>query len=105
MKAKFITNPYFIYSVAFSFVLLFYLFGWSELYPSLSFGLVLFFIISIIISLIFSLYFNEINYFSYSNIKYNQQQLWVITGFILIGYLFEFKYLGLIPLFAILQGS
>lgn len=105
MKAKFITNPYFIYSVAFSFVLLFYFFGWSELYPNLSIGLVFFFIISIIISLFFSLYFNKINYFSYSNIIYSHKQLWLITGFILLGYLFEFKYVGLVPLFAILKGS
>ena len=105
MKAKFITNPYFIYSLAFSFVLLFYQLAWSELYPNLSVALILFFFASIFISIIFCLYFNKINYFSYSNVTFNHKTLWLVTGFILLGNLIEFKYMGLVPLFAILQGS
>jgi len=47
---KFIRNPFYLYIFSFSIVIAIYQLGWSNIYPSLSFGLILFFIITFIAS-------------------------------------------------------
>ena len=52
VKLGFIVNPFYLYVIAFSLSIIVYLFGWSSLFPKLSFGLIIFFAVTFILFLI-----------------------------------------------------
>lgn len=56
----FIVNPFYLYVIAFSLSIIVYLFGWSSLFPKLSFELIVFFAVTFILFLITGyLYFKK----------------------------------------------
>ena len=60
VKLGFIVNPFYLYVIAFSLSIIVYLFGWSSLFPKLSFGLIVFFAVTFILFLITGyLYFKK----------------------------------------------
>jgi hypothetical protein len=52
VRLDFLVNPFYLYPLSFSIVIIFYLFGWSDLFPKLTTGLVCFFIISFAVFLL-----------------------------------------------------
>jgi len=105
MRAKLITNPYIIYSISFLITTIIYTFHWSALYPHLSFSLFLFLAGTASISLIIGGVLHTTNYISYKNIFYSSYAIWSVTILILISYVLECAYMGVIPLLAILNGT
>jgi oligosaccharide repeat unit polymerase len=105
MKAKLITNPYIVYSVAFMLVMLLYPLHWSLLYPDLSFSLICFLSITIVFYLIVGLVFHKANYFSYRDISFSDKNIWIWTAVILISYVIEFAYMHVVPIIAISTGA
>lgn len=105
MKAKLITNPYIVYSLGFIAIALIYALHWSNLYPQLSFQLFLFLIITAFISAIIGLCLHTTNYLTYKNVYYSSSTLWLVSIIILLCYLIECAYMGVIPLLAIIQRT
>lgn len=105
MKAKLITNPYIIYAIGFVIAMALYTLKWSELYPSLSFWLVLFVIATAFLSILIGLLLHKKNYISYNAVFFSPFKLWLVTLLIIVGILFECAYLHTIPIKAILSNQ
>ncbi len=105
MKAKLIANPYIIYCAAFLFVMLFYTMHWSDLYPELTMGLVCFLSVTIFINFFAGLIIHKTNYLSYTGIKYDKRNIWLFTGLIIVSYVTECVYMGVIPIYDISTGG
>ncbi len=105
MKAKVITNPYIVYSLAFLLVMTLYPLHWSELYPDLSIRLIIFLVCTILVSLIAGLLLHKTNYFSYNKVNYSNRRLWLFTILIILSYIAEFAYMRTVPVFTISTGG
>jgi oligosaccharide repeat unit polymerase len=105
MRAKLIVNPYIVYSISFLITILIYTFHWSDLYPHLSFELFLFLAGTASVGIIIGVLLHTTNYLSYKNVFYSPYLLWFVTILILISYLLECAYMGVIPLLAILNRT
>jgi oligosaccharide repeat unit polymerase len=105
MNAKLISNPYIVYALGFLATIIVYSFQWSGLYPPLSSELFLFISGTIIFSFIIGLLLHKTNYLSYKKVFYKTNILWVVALTIIIGYIIECAYMGVIPVLAIVRGS
>lgn len=105
MKARLITNPYIVYAAGFIIALLVYCLNWSELYPALTKGVLLFLIVSVLLSIIIGLLLHKTNYLSYKAIYFSPLKLWIVTILIIVSVLFECAYLHVIPIVAVLKGQ
>ena len=98
-------NPYFVFSIIWSSALIIYLFGWSQIFPLLSRGLISFIIISLLLNLCFAYFTGKLQLFSYkapSNKSiFVDKYLFFINLFVC---LLNFAYSG-IPLIKILSGE
>src|SRR3954466_6753372 len=99
MKAKLIANPYIVYSISFLVTMIIYTLHWSDLYPHLSAALFLFLIGTSFVSAIIGVLLQTTNYLSYEKVTYSPYILWFFSILILLSYLTECAYMGVIPLF------
>lgn len=90
-------NPFYLYSLIWSFVLIVYQLKWSKLNINLSMELTVYFIITIITSLILGYIFRS-KYIFKENLKKKAPRILIPIVFILLGHLLQFFYVGKIPL-------
>src|ERR1051325_3789718 len=92
-------SPFICYAVSFAIVVIFYLLGWSELYPKLSVSLLIFLVTTLIVNIACHVRFRRIGFK-----KLEAQKLPPVTTTIFIYILWsaEFIYEGGIPLLKIL---
>lgn len=102
INIKFLGNPFYCYSLGFSFVLFVYTWSWSYLYPKLDLNILIFIVLSILISIALGRVFQK--RFKYSDIKVSSHNL-LFTSLIVLGYICEFIYNGGIPLIMIFSGE
>lgn len=99
-------NPYFCYCLGFTTALLLYGAGWSDLYPALSAGLVVFLLLTIIAHALMGVRFAR-KYnpcFTHLAVSINCAP-WLVTAFLYALWIAEFTYCGGIPLVKILLNQ
>jgi len=101
---QFYKNPFYLYVITFTIVIVTYLLGWSSLYPKLSFLLLLFFIITFILSLILGGVIDKYSRIIYNKLDSSEGVKRTIIG-IYIVLLLEFIYNKGIPLLLVFSGS
>ncbi|BAZ84813.1 O-antigen polysaccharide polymerase Wzy [Dolichospermum compactum] len=95
-------NPWYTYVFSFSLVLFCYSLGWSELYPSLTWNLLLFLLTTFIVSVVIgcrhrtSFIFKDINY---------DKNLYRITVYLYFLWITQFIYAKGIPLVKVIRGE
>ena len=97
-------NPYYIYILTFLFSMLVYQLGWSTLFPSLKFPLILFLILSIFASFILGFYFQIKRIIEFRPIGYNKR-IPTVFYFISILWILSFIYNRGVPLLLVLRGA
>lgn len=97
-------NPFYLYVITFTIVIVTYQFGWSSLYPKLSFLLLLFFIVTFIVSLLLGATIDKYNPIIYSEIENTDFVKRTIIG-IYILLIIEFIYTKGIPLLLVFSSS
>jgi hypothetical protein len=97
-------NPYGCYVTAFAIAMATYLLGWSELYPALRTGLVVFLIVTFLVFLAIARYWPPIKQVQFASIPSLERPAVFITAVIFIGWIAEFIYEGGIPFLKILLG-
>jgi hypothetical protein len=102
MKTKWFTNPIWVYSWIWIFVMLVYNLRWSNYYNNLSVKLVSFFVVTIFLSFLGG-YILEIKN-KFKKIETSNYNLNMLL-FLWLGYILEFLYSGGIPLLLVLRGS
>ena len=95
-------SPFICYTVSFLVVVVVYLFGWSELYPRLSGGLLMFLGCTLIISTVFHWQLVKRKLFAFKKLDTEKLPVVGTTIFIFILWTVEFIYEGGIPLLKIL---
>lgn len=95
-------NPFFAYLFSFGVALLVYLLGWSELYPSLTIGLVSFLFITFLIHFILGRDLRKREQITFKPLQKNERSPLFITLFIYLLWTMEFFYEGGIPLLKII---
>lgn len=101
---KILVNPFFVYTLSFTIVLLVYSLGWSELYPHLSLPLLLFLICTFVISSVAGVFVQFLNRIEYKAVPWSNRAKTVLY-LLWIGYFLEFLYNGGIPLLIVLSGE
>jgi len=101
---QFLKNPFYIYIISFSLVLVIYQLEWSELYPSLTAGLTLFFIITFLLALYFGALIDKYLPIRYYAIE-EKDKPGRITLILYILYGLEFIYNRGIPIVLALKTS
>ena len=102
MKYKILYMPCFVYSIAFSFILILYQIGWSDLYPELH-GFLLFFLLgTCVISFILALIQSKTLELPISDIKLSEKFIKRSLIFIITGNFLEFAYERTIPIISTL---
>lgn len=101
---QFLKNPFYIYFIAFTVILGIYLLGWSNLYPNLSGGLLVFVILSSLISVFLGGVIDKYNPIVYQQIKpiRNLGKTTIIVYALLV---LEFIYNKGIPLLLVFSDS
>jgi hypothetical protein len=105
--SKFLKNPFHIYWLSFLFVFIVYNFGWANLYPSLTFDTIIFFVVSCMISFIFGFIINKIKLIGKPS-DYKPDKLKTIQIFLFLSFCFfivEFILLWGIPLFELFSPN
>lgn len=104
MKTRWFTNPIWVYSWIWIFVMLVYNLGWSNYYDNLSLKLVSFFVVTFFLSILggYTLEITKKNKFK--KIQTSNYNL-IMLLFLWFGYILEFLYSGGIPLLLVLRGS
>ncbi len=100
---RLLCNPFFVYIMSFTLVLLVYSLGWSGLYPDLSFSLLLFFGISFIVSFVLGAFIDRLKRIEYKELSWNPR-IKLYLSLVWAGYLLEFIYNRGIPLQLLLLG-
>ena len=97
-------NPFFVYILGFSIPLLVYQLGWSNIFPKISFGLVLFLLLTSLYSFLVGCFVYNKKFIVYRDISYDKN-ISIIAVLIFTGFFLEFMYVGHIPLLTILSGK
>ncbi|WP_216069547.1 hypothetical protein, partial [Acinetobacter ursingii] len=106
----FILNPFFYYIFSFFIALSLYSLNWSDLYPELSFTLVIFLISTMVFSIFIGGFYNVILKKRYNNrqdlsfLKLNNKNVFFISFFMVFLISLEFLYNKGIPFLQILSG-
>lgn len=101
---QFLKNPFYIYIVSFAFVILIYQLGWSEMYPPLSAGLIIFFVITFLLALYLGALFDRYLPIRYLEIK-EIDRPYRTTIILYFLYMLEFIYNRGIPISLALKTS
>ena len=99
-----ITNPNFIYIIAFMIPFLIYSLEWSTIYPPLTWQLFLFFAITFAVTLLLGIVIDRLPPFQYKPIPLFPYNGFVIAGLLLF-YVVDCLYMGFVPLFAFSKGE
>ncbi|WP_278020423.1 O-antigen polymerase [Flavobacterium ginsengisoli] len=104
MKTRWFTNPIWVYSWIWIFVMLVYNLRWSNYYNNLSVKLISFFCITFFLSFIggYILEITKKNKFKEIPVSYYNLTMLL---FLWVGYILEFLYSGGVPLLLVLKGS
>lgn len=106
IKGHWIVNPFFMYCISWTIVIVVYNFGWSEWFPKLSSNLFFFLFLSVFLSGLVGFFFQKNNYFFYRPIKIankkNIKKSLVVLYFLLI---IEFFAARSIPLLGYITGN
>ncbi|WP_214228854.1 O-antigen polymerase [Pedobacter sp. B4-66] len=97
MNTKWLTNPFFIYSLGFLLVFLVYTLRWSDKYPALSANLILFLFATFLISFFLAFILEKFKRNEFAKIDPDKNRIIVIST-IYAGYFLEFAYSGGIPI-------
>lgn len=100
---QFLKNPFYLYILTFVLIIVVYQFGWSSLYPELSFNLLFFFIITFIISLFLGGVIDKYNPIIYSSSNGNKDIKRTILAIYILLFV-EFVYTKGIPLVLIFRN-
>ena len=103
MILSILKNPFFLYAISFFLVMCLYFFGWSELFPSLSLEVVLFFVVTGLISVFIGFFVTKYKPVKYVKIQ-SEKSRYVLIG-IYICYIISFVYNKGVPLVLILTKS
>lgn len=95
-------NPYFCYAIAFAIALVMYPLGWSDLYPPLSFSLLIFLILTILLHALAGLVIFKRNSFRVDLTPAENKGVWAVSAFLYLLWIAEFIYGGGIPIIQIL---
>src|SRR6478609_9246852 len=99
-------SPYFCYAFSFSIAIVFYLLGWSKLYPHLSVALLLFLLSTIIANILLGWKITKAQSIEFKRIIFSKASVpFLITGFIYALWTLDFLYEGGIPLAKILLNQ
>ncbi|AOO74930.1 hypothetical protein LCW_02025 [Latilactobacillus curvatus] len=97
-------NPFFMFILAFSAVILSFFFGWSSIYPSFSSDVLFFFIVMFLLAGVLGYFIYKSNVISFKKIKSTTNVVWLVV-IVLIGTLAEGAYNHGFPLQFMLQGK
>jgi len=97
MNTKWLTNPFFVYSLGFLLVFLVYQARWSDRYPPLSTNLVLFLFATFSISFLFAFILEKSNRNEFAEIEVDRNRI-LIVSLLYVGYFMEFAYSGGVPI-------
>jgi len=97
-------NPFFVYILGFSISLLVYQLGWSNLYPKISFQLLVFLLLTFLYSFFVGWHVYEKKIIVYHEVR-RDKNIPTIAAFIVLGCFLEFLYVKHIPLLSILSGK
>ena len=105
IRTNMFCNPFYIYIYSFLFVFVTYAFDWSNLYPTLTFSVYLFFIASFIIAGMFGVLFQRKNMPRFIPVKSSPRVVmyYFLAGIFLV--LMDIAYSGKIPLFEFAEGA
>ena len=92
-----LVNPFYLYCISFSLAILIYLFGWSKIFPRLSTGLLLFFMISFILFLIAGKVFIKKNQDLIKHLSINPNLNDIFFSLIILLGLIDVLYMGYLP--------
>ena len=102
MKTNLLINPYYCYLFSFGMALFIYSWGWSEIYPALSFDVTLFLITSFSVALYIGKKVEK-------KIRYEPIPSSIINEYVVVliitSYVLEFLYNGGIPIITLLKGG
>jgi oligosaccharide repeat unit polymerase len=101
LDLTFLVNPYYLYCITFSVSILFYLIGWSDLYPNLSFEIILFLVLSFMLFLFFGKRNGSIHWDKNEN-EWNKSSEHIfdyVFIFVLVLGVINILIMGYIPLF------
>ncbi|NTW72264.1 MAG: hypothetical protein HGA49_08500 [Eubacteriaceae bacterium] len=94
-------NPFYIYGFCFSYVLIVYSFGWSQINPKLSASVVGFLLVTMGIMFVIGKVFKERGSFKWKDVEYNKN-VQLATGVLLVMHFLNILYAGHVPLMEIL---
>ncbi|ATP57994.1 hypothetical protein CPT03_16740 [Pedobacter ginsengisoli] len=97
MNTKWLTNPFFIYSLGFLLVFLVYTLRWSDKYPALSANLILFLFTTFLISFFLAFILEKFKRNEFEKIDPDKNRMFIVFS-IYAGYFLEFVYSGGIPI-------
>ncbi|NLN30456.1 MAG: hypothetical protein GX158_04345 [Bacteroidales bacterium] len=101
---KFLKNPFCLYVFSFSFVLCVFHLGWSEIYPPLGAGLIVFFVITFLLALYIGAFTDRYLPVKYSEITVSGRPYRTVFILYLL-YVLEFIYTGGIPILLALKTA
>jgi oligosaccharide repeat unit polymerase len=101
---KILKNPFFIYPISFTVVFLLYALGWSNLFPHISTSVFLFFGITFLFYILIGYYMSVKKVIGYMKLDGSVNVTKQLV-FVLLGFLLEFKVVGDVPLFSLLNGD
>lgn len=101
---QFLKNPFYLYIISFSLVLVTYQLGWSELYPPLGIGLIIFFISTFLLSLYLGAVIDRYLPIRYLEIK-ERDKPFRTTIILYVLFILEFIYNGGIPIVLTINNS
>lgn len=102
--ARVLANPFYVYIISFMIVLATYSLGWSDLYPPLSFMLIIFFAGTFLLSFFLGLIVESFKRIQYTTIPWRRSmKFWIVL--IWCGYLAEFIYNKGVPLLLIINKN
>jgi hypothetical protein len=94
---SFIVNPFYLYCISFSLAITVYVWGWSSIFPKLSVGLILFFIVSFILFIVAGYIFSKKNSILFISYRFNLYLNDLIFGVIILLGLVNILYMGYLP--------
>ncbi|MGP6148698.1 O-antigen polymerase [Priestia flexa] len=98
-------NPFYVYTITFTSIIILYGLGWSNLFPNIKLSLIIFFIYTFFCSIIFGYVLKKKNVITYKKIEGESGNEKFITFLIFIGYCLEFIYNGGIPLIQVFTNT
>ncbi len=98
VKIGFLVNPFYLYCISFSLAIFLYLWGWSNIFPKLSIGLIIFFTISFFLFILAGYVFGKRNFLSLNQSKYYPYLNDVVFSVIISLGILNIVWMGYLPI-------